>query len=486
MNVFESMAHAIIGEHGRALFRHQYTSTLSTFGYGIKFWKTVLLCYGKELYNLPKKMNLTPGQNGPVHMKEFGFPAFTMEKCVELGVPIPELYTYKTVGNYSTKYTPLHLGTALLRFGSGKDAWRDADQILDIEFEKKLWVGRKAEDFVNSPFLNPYSPHDVGRRPFEKADLYDGDKPIVIDEMGNAAWFPVGYYEDVLLNVQPDRWAGWMYVYSKRFPELLPLQARGAVSILHNLPSGKSDTYTRLAKQIRCVAPKAARAFWNGKHVGVLAVASAFRADSTPEEMAEGLRWIAVSKSSNMEMSYRYIGRALTFDDFALLAPQHALTILSNVNYEVVREVISKDSERLAGLFFKLPSSQMKAVANCMSVSGREEKWYPDTERGNDLLYNLTAMSTVEEKSSTAEWDALMRPLVSKYLETRAWRKQLLDLVDPDVAFLTLTWALAASDDPVPKDAIENVLRSHPHAAGVMDLVRQHPMTWPGRGFDTL
>lgn len=484
MNIFESMAHTIIGEHGRQLFRQQWT-TSGPYGYSVKFWRTVLLCYGKEIYNLPKRLNLTPGSVGSTKATDFGYPAFTMAKCLELGIPLPELYTYRTVGDYNTKYTPLHLGTALLRFGAGDESREDANAILDIEFMKRLWIGRTAESFVNSPYLNPYRPSDVGRKPLERGDLYDGEKPIVIDEMGNAAWYPTDYLENVLSLVQPDRWAGWMYVYARQFSELSGLQARGATSILNNLPSGKSDTYTRLAKQIRAVLPRTARAFWNSKHAGVLAVAAAFRADSTPAEMAEGLRWIAVSKSSNMETSLRYIGRALTFEDLSLLAPQHALPILRNVNYEVVRETIKTDSERLAGMFFKLPSSQMKTISNCMSIAGREEKWYPDTRSGNDLLYNLTTMSQLEA-SSTTEWDGLMKPIVLKYLETRAWRKELLNIVDPDVAFLLLTWALAKPDDPVPRDAIENVLRSHQHYAGLLLHMNKNPMVWQDRGYDTV
>lgn len=471
MNIFESMAHALLAEHGRRLFRRDFTHS-SSYGFETTFWKIALLCYGKDFYKLPQKMNLPLPAREPT---TFAFPAFTVEGSMHLGIPLPELLLYPTVSGYNHRYTPIHLGTGLLLFGG---SYEEADELLQVDFMKKLWpLGRKPEEFSSQTVINPFKPEDVGRKPYDIRLFWkgeNGDHFHLFDELGSALWFPTEYVERGVTNVSTELWFHSIYILANLDARFSNLRASAARRQLHATAIGKRHTYSYLAKYIRFTSKNSADSYIRGSDKGVAAVAACFRADADPETMAIGLRILATSKSETLDNAYRYIGRALTYEDLALLAPQHALTILRSVHFDIVKDAIATRSQDLSSMFFKLPANRMKEVMDCMSPVGRDDKWFPDTPMGNENLFNSTTLS--EPRDHKAEWDKHMRPLISKYVEAKMWRKRLLDIADPDVAFLALMREVAKDDDPVPRDAIMNVLVSHPNAGGILEHVREQPV----------
>lgn len=491
MNIFESMAHALIGEHGRSLFRRDYSS--NTYGYGTKFWRIALLCYGKNFYSLPKRLGLTVrNPEAKDANSTFAFPDFTAKNTAVLGIPLPEMFLYPTMGDFSHRFTPLHFSTGLLKFAP-KTLHHEAAQLRDLEFMKRLWpLGRKPEDFATTATLNPYRPEDFGLEPYEleKLQWEDGQR-LIIDELGNAAWFPQKYVEPILDLVSVDLWYNSVFKLARTNKDFVPLREKASRKQLYALALAKRDTYTRLAKYIRHVPFDVAKSYLS-RDLGVAQVAGAFRGDAPQAMMTSGLRALATVKSESAQMSYRYIGRPLTYEDLAPLHPSYLLTILKCVKFELVEDVIRTHSEQLSSLLFKIPNSKMKEVMDCMSPdSGRDsfyrdydlkedaDKYYPDTPEGNDRLFNLTSMSK-DELDLHGEWDSYMKPLITQHVETRMWRDTLLGMVDPDVAFLAVTRYTAKPDDPVPHDAIDNVLRSHPNASMLIEHVQRHPLFTEG------
>lgn len=469
MNIFESIAHALIGEHGRRLFRRDYHSG-STYGFETSFWKIALLCYGKDFYKLPQKTNMAPPSREP---KTFSFPAFTVEGSMHLGIPLPELLLYQTVGGYEHRFTPIHLATGLLLYGGD---YYEADELLQIEFMKKLWPeGRPPSDFVNQTTVNPYKPEEVGRKPYD-IRLFQKDESnyMLFDELGSALWFPTELVEHSVGSVATELWFHSIFVLSNLDPRYDKLRTQAARRQLFATSTGKKETYRKLATYIRQATKSDATSYVRNKNVGVAAVASCFRGDADAEMMASGLRIIATATSDNLQQAYRYIGRPLTYEDLELLAPQHALTILRNAPYELVKDVIATNGEKLSSLFFKLPSNRLKEVMDCMSPNGREDKWFSDTPEGNDSLVSST--TPLDTKGHKDTWSSIMQPYIARYIEARAWRKQLLDIAAPDVAFLALMYAVAGDEDPVPRDAIWNVLVSHPNAGGILEHVKMNPV----------
>lgn len=484
MNIFESMAHALIGEHGRQLFRRDHTSS-STYGYGTKFWRIALLCYGKDFYMLPKRLGLSvKNPEAKDANSKFAFPAFTTKCTALLGIPLTEMFLYPSIGGYQHQYTPLHLSIGLRRFGP-PSVQAEADELMQLDFMKKLWpTGRKPEDFASQTMVCPYRPEDFGLKPYDLRALFQDDgTEFIVDELGNAAWFPEEYVTNILDRVSVELWYNSAYKLARCSTSFHALRERASKKQLYVTALGKRDTYEKLAKYIRHTTKSSAAAFVGRHDIGVAVVAGAFRADANTETMVRALRTLGTAKSEVLEASYRYIGRPLTYDDFKPLTPGCALTILRNVHFDLVKDVITERSQDLSALFFKLPNDQLKDVMDCMSpregygaqnIGGRQ-KWYPDTPEGNDALFNLSQM-TKTEFDIKAEWDDYMKPLITQHVETREWRKELLDIADPDAAFLAVTRYTAKPDDPVPHDALDNVLRSHPNASMLIEHVQRHPL----------
>lgn len=473
MNTYESFAHALIQEHGRSLLqRNHYVG--NPYGYSVKFWKNVMFSYGGKLYTLPRTMGLNEPKDG------FAFPAFTMKGCIELGIALPELMLFKTVGEYSHLYTPIHLGTALIIFGNSRFA-DEADRLLQVDFMKKLYPKRSVQDFATQSFVNPYTPEYVKRKPYSltllRADPDDFASPeMVLDELGNAAWFPLEYVKNNLKTVDPEL---WLHTARKlaHIPSLAQLKNEAAYKLLvrDGAANGRRhNTYRKVADHARAVTLEQFTRYI-AQVKGVQKVAGCFRADVDAETMNTGLRVLAQSNSASLDKSYELIGRPLTYEDVEGIKSTNLLTLLRNCHFDTIRSLIASDSERLSAMLFNIPPSLLRAASDCMTenLPQRPKKWYPDTEAGNYELTNHTAPSTPDALDPYHEWRSKMQPLISLYLERRDWRDELLEITEPDVLFLVLTLETASEGDPVPRQAIMNVLRSHPNIGPIIEMVKE-------------
>lgn len=473
MNVFESFAHALLQEHGRSVFGQQfYSSSYGIHGYATTFWKNALLSYGQKFYMLPRLMGIKEPEKGT-----YGFPAFTVAQSLELGIPLPEMLMYKTMGGYDHQYTPIHLATGLHVFGHGIPK-SEAEELLQVTYMKKLWPKRTPQDFASQSAVNPYTPEMLGFKPYTEALLrQDPDDPespyVIIDELGNAAWFPLTYTKNIVKTVDAELWFHTAWTLSHVSPRLAELKPFAAYPLLQRTRTGRRwRAYEGEAKYSRAVTLQQFMRYF-GDIKGVSRSTGCFRSDVDSETMAVGLRVLAASDSASMEKAFQFIGRPLTYGDLKELTATHVLEILRCCNYETVRGVIETHSEELSALLFRAPANLLKLVSDCMNINleSRAKNWYPDTIEGNHDLLTSTKLGG-KKYDPFLNWQTFMQPKMAKYVERRVWRDRLLSMADPDVAFLALTYCTAQADSPVPVAALRNVLLSHPNIGPILEHVQ--------------
>lgn len=468
MNVYESLAHVLIQEHGRNLFLGRHHSNYNSIGN--KFWRWLLLVYGRELYNLPRKMALPDPEEVSGLARKYGFPAFTLVQSMRAGISPLELYSYPSMGGFDHTYTPVHVGTALLKFGV--DQGELAKKLMDPEFLKATYPHREATSFAQNSDTNPYRPADFGLQPINTESFIREDLSAhVVDELGNAAWFSVDYVKQVLRMVPPAHWYGKLCELHSLHGLWGAALEKAALSLLSSAPVNKHSGHKNHINYIRGVSAESAR-FALKKCDGVREVLWIARSDTTPKEMAKGLRVLTTTSTGPVQEARQYIGRALTLEDFAELTPRQALSVLYYAPYGAVEEVIAKNSEELSAMFFTLTTKEhLPMVSNSMSKhNDRSRNWYPDTIEGN-----LKALMRGTPEEIRKRWDDRMGPLVSSYERNKEWRDRYLMLAEPAVLFLALMRWKSTDKDPVPIVTIDNLLRAHHNIVEVQRTLEEMP-----------
>lgn len=473
MTIYESMAHALVNEQGRGLFINK-TSSEFVYGFRTRFWRWLLVAYGERLYDLPKQMGLPPVGNAERKLP-YNFPAYTLLNGMRCGIAATELMTYPTVCDYNHQYTPLHVGTALLKHGREEDV-DEASMLLSASFLKSVYKNRSANDFAGHAYVNPWAPEDLGRQPFDIELLQTGDELHIVDELGNAAWFPVEYLEKVLRKSAPAYWYSKLCQLNIVHGRWTPQVQQAAAALLRERVRGKQhDEYRNSTNYVRNAPRGVIEAYFRTLH-GIRETLCVVRKDATAEEMSRGLKPLALTNSERSQEMYRYIGRELTIEDFERLTPKQALTILYYAPYKVVERVIKEHPIELGAMFFTLTDKKtLPMVTNSMSEHGSREKiWVPDTDNGN--LTHLLSTTSVTKESLAETWTKVMLPLVNEYTKAKPWRDALIQLAPPEVLLLALCrWAGAEEQDPIPGVAFDNVLRSYPDILQVRGLIALMP-----------
>lgn len=479
MNIYESFAHALIQEHGRSVFlggsHYHYT------GLGNRMWRWLLLCYGKRIYDLPEEMSLPvpEAKRNALLESRFGFAAYTLSQSMRLGIRPTELYSYRTVGGYDHTFTPIHVGTALLKFGT--EAERElALTLLTPKFLLDTYPNRDSSSFAQHSDTNPYTPEDFGLRALDTEAFGTTNGGLrAVDEIGNAAWFETIYVQQILSRVQASHWYGKLCELQGLHGRWSNLVASSARSLLYQKQTGGARVgHKNRIDYIRNVTASVAREYLKGQS-GVQELLWMARSDVTPQEMARGLRVLATVETSTVNEAWGWIGRALTLEDFQELTSRHALTVLYHAPYESVTDVIKTRSEELSAMFFTLTSKEhLPMVSNSMSQhSGRPKTWYPDTIEGR---YRARHLGTTEDIKK--RWEDRMKPVVQDFINNCLWRDQFLQLAPPEVLLLALMRQKATPQDPVPMVAIDNVLRSYANIAEVWRALEEMP---PGPAGDS-
>ncbi len=475
MTVYESMAHAIVNEHGRELFLNKNLYGSTAFGFRARFWRWLLLAYGEQLYELPKQMGLPPITAGERKLP-YNFPAFTVLQSMRCGLAPTELLKYPTMGGFDHQYSPLHLGTALIKHGR-EDDLDEANVLLSASFLKSVYQNRTASAFTGHAYINPWAPEDLGRRPFDIELLQTPTSELqIVDELGNAAWFPTEYLEKIFRQADPVFWYSKLCQLNGVHGRWTPQVQQCAGVLLRKQPLGvKKNEYRNRTNYVRNATRASVDSYFRTLS-GVSEMLCLVRGDASAEEMARGLKTLATTNSERAEEMYRFIGRELTVEDFQRLTAKQALTILYFAPYATVKSVIAAHPTDLGAMFFTLTDAKtLPMVTNSMSDhSSREKLWYPDTEEGN--LRHLLSTNDVSKEYFVESWTKTMQPLAESYGRTKPWRDLLVQLAPPEVLMLALCrWAGRAEDDPVPTVAIENVLRSHPNIIQVQEMIAAMP-----------
>lgn len=452
MPIYESLAHALIQEHGRGLFLKNTTHSNEL---GNKMWRWLLIAYGRKLYDLPREMGLPQVKTSfPSGLKEYSFPSLTVQASLGLGISPLELYTYPTMGGFNHAYTPIHVACGLLKFGHEQE--EVAKRLLHPNYLKGAYPSRTGQDFATNSDANPYGPQHFGMEPYLPEDFLKADGTMhIVDELGNAAWFPKQYITQALRQVPAAQWVTKLLElramhgrWEKR------LQAAAAALV-------KGAAHTRdKAVYLRTASADYARSYLKGVS-GVSEMLWAARADATTTEMAKGLRVISSTDTKPVREMYQYIGRPLTPQDFAELQPKQALKILYYAPMDVVAGAIASDSGALASKFFTLTTREhLPMVSNSMSKHGdRTPRWYPDTAESN-----VNALNRSSTEELRAAWDERMKSAIQQYETAKEWRDRFTAVAEPAVLFLALMCWASTEDDPIPHNAILNVLRAHPSA----------------------
>lgn len=469
MNVYESFAHVLIQEHGRNLFLNRSYSSYS--GLSNKMWRWLLLAYGKRLYGLPKEMSLPePDAAAFGGVKKYSFPALTLVQSMRAGISPLELYSYPSMGGFEHTHTPVHVATALLKFG--KDQTELTQALLSPDFLKATYPHRESTSFAQNSDTNPYRPADFGMQPINAEDLVTDDFSVqVVDELGNAAWFPVDYIKKVLRPVQPAHWYGKLCELQSLHGLWGPMLHSAALSLLNNAPANNHSGHKSRINYLRGVREDIARDYLK-RESGVREVLWAMRGDVTSAEMAKGLRILANTTTGPVQEARQYIGRALTIDDFEQLTAKQALSVLYYAPYDAVADVIAQHSMRLSSLFFTLTTKEhLPMVTNSMSKhNDRAKNWYPDTHAGN-----LAALMRGSVEEIHKRWDERMLPVVQAYERNKEWRDRYLMLAEPAVLFLALMRWKSVEKDPVPTVSIDNMLRSHHNIVEIQRALEDMP-----------
>lgn len=471
MTVYESMAHALLNQHSRHIFTNINPPTIH--GFAQRFWRWVLIAYGERLYDLPGEMGLPPLAN---HTSRYGFPLISIEKGICCGLAPTKLLKFPTITGFHHQYTPIHIGTALLKFGREEDI-DEADTLLSTSFMRSVYPGRTASQFTNSAFVNPYGPEDVGRKPFDIELLTRPDGDIhILDEFGNSAWFPTQYVEKILGRVEPVFWYYRLCEMDAVHGKWTGMVQSAAASMLRPKKDGPRMEYKNTANYLRHVRRSVADHYYRELH-GVRESLCIVRGDASVAEMHRGLRALALSLNDRTKEIFRFLGRPLTLEDFQGLTPKQALTILYYAPYDAVKDVITTSSNALGTMFFTLTDKDLLwKVTNSMSThTDRVRGWFPDTADGN-LDSTQPNMQPRGRQGVIDTWTTTMTKLVDIYGRAKEWRDELVDLAQPDVLLLALCRMAASQEsDPLPLIAIENVLRSHPNIVPIQETIARMP-----------
>lgn len=475
MSIYESMALAQANEHGRGLFTGKGHNT-KPYGFQSKFFRWLLIAYGEGLYELPRTMGLDPiGSAG--RKLPWNFPAFTIAQTMKTGIAPSEAMQYPTMGGFEHQYTPIHLGTALLKFGHDVDR-TEADKLLSLTFLKKVCADKAANAFASHSYINPYKPEDVGRAQYDAELLVDTKSaPYVLDELGNAAWFPDEYLRAVLHTVESAHWYSRLCQLHVVHGRWKPMLESAAYALLTRGNSARKTEYRSATNYLRNLTPGQAAAY-RKQLTGVREILLVVRADTPPEHMARGLKALVTNQNTRTEEVMRYIGRPLTLDDLRPLKPKVLLDVLYYLPYAAIEEVATTRREELASMLFTLTDAKsMPLLMNSMVPhASRERKWIPDTPAGN---VQVTSMSEFSAESVQKTWDDHMKPLIDDYDRAKQWRDELVQHAPPEVLFLSLMrWGPRGSEEaPVADVALENVLRSYPTITEVQNVLNAMPET---------
>lgn len=438
------------------------------------FWRWLLICYGRSMYDLPREVGLPlpPGK------KEYNFPSFSLEKSMSVGISPLELYSYPTMSGFRAKYTPIHIATALLVYG--QEAEREvAHQMLRPAFLRAAYREHAAATFVQYSIVNPHPPARFGLPEFTAEDLFDGIRLLAVDDLGNAAWFDDTYLKQILCTVPSVQWYLRLGELHRLFGRWEGSLRSTAASLIRGQQTHNKGYEGRL-RYLRDLLPGDARAFLK-QESGVIEVLWMSRADSTPAEMAKGLRVLSTSTSGNISPLWCYIGRELTYEDFKQLTPRQALTVLHRAPAGAVKTCITEHQADLAAMFFALNTKDhLTTIVNSMDLThvGRPEIWQPDVPE-------TQFMDLHSGKDHAARWAQVMHPLIQVYLRNKAWRDQYQQLADPATLFLAMMHAKAERavsgkfDAPVPFSTLSNVLRSHPNIQEIQKHLTEMPTDIP-------
>lgn len=458
MTPHETFAHALINEHGRRVFLQDHLSSLYFGGFPTRFWRYLLLAYGKRVYDLPTELGLEPTSE----TKPFAYPAYTLGQTLRLGIAPTEAIFYKTMGDYSRQFTPIHIGTAMLLYGAEQD-YAEARRLLKVDFLKKVYVGRKASEFAGEIFINPHGPAAVGMKVFDEELLFDDATPYILDGIGNAAWFPDRYVTQVLNTTNNSHWYGHLIILNKLHQRWEKLLQATSYSKVHDWSSSKD--YRDKTIQLRHCSPRGART-WMDKATGVSQILRIVRADSTPRDMATGLSTLFTADNSRTEKVLEYIGRPLTVEDFEAMTSKLALKTLYYAPFGAIADVVKTHSSALGAMLFTLTDRKyLPLLTECMLPRAGRPEWLPAD-------HDLDVMGTQDVR-----WDENMKGAAEDYSAAKKWRDEFLQLAPPEILFMALLrWAHPEERDPLPHVAIDNMLRSWPNITQVQDMIKVMPI----------
>ena len=461
MNIYESLASAIIVEHGAGTFcSTNYWGTGTNNRLGKAFWAWLTAAFGDEVSELPPRYRLPRPNNG------YTIPTLAVSEALSIGLPLERALSPQAVCTWD--HSVIDFATALLKHG-GPARREMALSLLTPEFLLGAYSGPaeiSAFEFAQAPkLLNPYTPADFG---LEK--LSPGLDPDCsglppgfryVDSIGSGAWFTERYLHLVLQSSSSaETWFSTARIQAERNPTTwAPLVKTAARRLLYK--TGSETNYERCAKYLNCVDSGIARD-WLRQQTGASVLLWAALPDATTAEMAKGLKVIAQTSTPPVRRSLGYIRRDLTIEDFRRLTPLGALRILYFAPYARVQGVIQSHHNELSSMFFAL-TKEMKMVTDCM------------LDHSNRVVHREFTVQETSE-SAVAKWDAWASATATGYVYGRAWRNRLLEACEPSVAFLALALRFGENQPGViPLEAIRSVLQSYPNQDAVFSIIDTCP-----------
>lgn len=463
MNIYESLASAIVVDHGAVTFNGQSWSRAGNIGnkLGAPFWHWLLVAYGEDLCNLPVRYKIPLPTTKTTHE----YPELRSKVMLGLGLDADAVcWSKMSVGFTDSAYTVLGIATALLRYG-GPELRPTACKLLDPALLLKVYPEHSTQEFVRTPTeINPYKPSDFGLAPLPLTAFLDERKVRMVDSIGNAAWFDEKYLQHCLQHSNPAHLFGPLRDLQSHDREAWAAYAQqNAVRFLTTIRDVKD--YKRVAEYLHLAGPTEARR-WLHRQNGASKVLWSSLADAAPAEMAQGLATAAVSTSGVMVEQYKRVGRKLTIEDFRELSPLQALRVLYHVPFECVEDVIKEHNTELGSMFFA-QTKHLDMVTDCMTPHGKRGAWDPAWKR---------VSCRANQKSVAASWEEWAKPMVAEHLSAKAWRERLLAACEPSVAFLAQALHFGERAKMLlPLVAIETVLHSYPNIDTVMEIVKEAP-----------
>jgi hypothetical protein len=464
MSVYTSMAHAALEPHLRPVLAREYANT-DPGSFRRKCWDWALLSYGRGMYTLGERIGVVPSTavHGMYAPKTHSYPTVTVARAMLLGISPLELYAYPTISEASTSYTPIHVATALLRYAP--ERYRSmAEELVTPEFLREH--ARRPEPNPGSIAVNPYTPRDVGLD-FGHLDIAPGD---TVDEVGNLAWFSDEYADVYFKNPSVHALPALLALNACHDGRWTPLLRRYARASLLERQQQKNVPYRHLALLLR-TAPQSSAESYLSRAEGVKNALHIVRADTDPRNMAKGLGVLATTDTRPIQELWSYLGRALTIEDIRRLTPQRALEVCYRAPLEALSG-LKEYTDELGAMFVGARNLDLSKASKAFSEHNeRPRSWVPCTAQGITKHANV---STREEL--VANHARVYQPFVLRFVEAYEWRNDLLQAVGSDTAVLGLLHTLGGPEGPIPRIAIENVLRSHPDVTRLLTLMQQMPL----------